>query len=319
MTLFDLSIIVVSYNTKEATLACLRSVIEQTRTVSYEIIAIDNASTDQSAEAIRSEFPNVALIASRENLGFAQANNVAARQARGKRILLLNPDTLVQNGAIDALMNFANQNPRAGIWGGRTTFLDGKANPSCLGDITLWSILCRACGLTYVFPRSAFFNPESIHMWDRLDRERDVDIVVGCFLLIDKSLWDTLGGFNPDFFMYGEEVDLCLRARKLGARPRMTPRATIIHFGGASEPSSEDKTVKILKGRITVMRVHWDALSLRVARWALLGTVAVRALASKVIRPPQRRGGGRDGRADMWGGVFRRRGEWLNGWPAASK
>lgn len=315
----DLSIVIVSYNTKDQTLDCLRSVIEQTRAISYEIIVIDNASSDGSAEAIQAGFPGVALIASKENLGFAGANNVAAQRASGQRLLLLNPDTLVQNAALDVLVAFAESHPQARIWGGRTTFPDGRVNPSCLGDITPWSIFCRACGLTYLFPRSRFFNPEYIHMWDPLDRDRDVDIVVGCFLLIDMALWRTLGGFNADFFMYGEEVDLSLRARKLGARPRMTPRATIIHFGGASETSTEDKTVKILKGRITVMKVHWNPVSLRLARWTLLATVAVRALASKIIAPPQHRGSGLDGRADRWGGVYRRRHEWLNGWPISPK
>lgn len=301
------------------TLECLRSVIEQTHTISYEIIVIDNASADGSAAAMLSEFPQIVLIDSKENLGFARANNVASQRARGKRLLFLNPDTLVLNGALDALVNFADHNPYARIWGGRTTFSDGTINPSCLGDITLWSILCRACGLTFLLPKSRFFNPEYIHMWDSLDHERDVDIVVGCFLLIDKSLWDTLGGFNPDFFMYGEEVDLCLRARKLGARPRITPKATIIHHGGGSEPSTEDKVVKILKGRITVMKVHWHLIELLIGRWILVATVALRAVASKIIHPPQRRGAGLDGRVDLWGAVFRRRSEWLQGWPTTPK
>lgn len=311
----DLSIAIVSYNTREQTLDCLRSVLEHTRRHTCEIIVVDNASTDGSAEAIGRDFPQVKLIASRENLGFARANNVAAEQARGKRLLLLNPDTKLTDPAIDHLLDFADRHPAAGIWGGRTTFPDGKINPSCLGDITLWSIVCRACGLTYLFPRSRFFNPEYVHLWDPLDREREVDIVVGCFLLIDKSLWDELGGFNPDFFMYGEEVDLSLRARKKGARPRMTPAATIIHYGGGSEPSTEDKVVKILRGRITVMKVHWHPATLLLARWILLATVAVRAAASKIIRPPQRRGAGLDRKANLWGAVFRRRHEWLAGWP----
>ena len=101
--------------------------------------------------------------------------------------------------------------------------------------------------------------------------------------------------------MYGEEVDLCLRARKRDARPHIAPRATIIHFGGGSEPSTEGKVVKILKGRITVMKVHWHPVSLLLGRWIILATVAVRAMGSRIIRPPQRRGAGLDGRTDLWG------------------
>lgn len=310
-----ISILVISFNTRQLTLDCLKSIYEQTRTLDYEVIVVDNASGDGSAEAIAAAFPQVDLVASQENLGFARANNIAAERARGKYLLLLNPDTVVQNGTLHELLDFAERNPSARIWGGRTTFADGTINPSCLGDMSLWSIFCRACGLTYLFPHSRLFNPEYVHMWDRLDRERDVDIVVGCFLLIDKLLWDKLGGFNPDFFMYGEEVDLCLRARKQGASPRITPRATIIHHGGCSEPSTEDKLVKILRGRITLMKMHWCPLTLLLARWILLVTVAVRAAASKIIHPPQRRGAGLDRRANVWGAVFRRRGEWLAGWP----
>lgn len=313
----DLSVVIVSYNTKEQTLECVRSVIEYTSRHTIEIVVVDNASVDGSADAIRQEFPNATLIASRENHGFARANNIAAASARGGRLLLLNPDTRLSNSAIDNLLDFADQHPSAGIWGGKTTFPDGTVNPSCLGDITLWSTVCRAFGLTYLFPRVRLFNPEYVHLWDPLDRERDVDIVVGCFLLIDKRLWDELGGFNPDFFMYGEEVDLSIRARRIGARPRITPTATIIHYGGGSEPSTEDKIVKILRGRITVMRVHWHPVNRVLASWLLLATVAIRAVASKVIGPPQRQGAGVDGLADVWGGVLRRRQEWLAGWPSA--
>lgn len=315
----DLSIAIVSYETREQILDCLRSVLEHTHRCTFEVIVVDNASTDGTVEAIRDVFPGVTVVASKENLGFAQANNVAARRAAGRRLLLLNPDTRLTDAAIDNLVAFADQHSDAGIWGGRTTFPDGTINPSCLGDITLWSTISRACGLTYLFPRSRFFNPESIHRWDPLDREREVDIVVGCFLLVDRSLWEALDGFDPDFFMYGEEVDFSLRARKRGARPRITPSATIIHYGGGSERSTEDKVVKILRGRITVMKVHWPRVSVLIGRWVLLATVALRAVASKIVRPPERRGGGLDGRVDLWGAVFRRRREWLGGWPTRSR
>lgn len=285
----------------------------------YEIIVIDNNSRDGSPEAISENFPQVNLIQRIDNLGFAGANNVASHGARGARLLLLNPDTLVLNGAIDAILKFADNTPQAKIWGGRAIFPDGAVNATCWNDITIWSSVCRAIGLTWLFPWSKLFNPESIHSWDPLEDERDVDIVVGCFLLIERSMWERLGGFNKTFFMYGDEVDLCIRARKLGARPRITPTATIIHYGGRSEASSEEKLIKIFKSRVTVMKVHWHPLSARLGRLLLLTTAGVRALGSLAFRPPERQGAGLDGRSNVWSAVFRRRNEWASGWePAVS-
>lgn len=310
----DLSIVIVSYNTRDMTLECLRSIIGQTTKTDYEIIVIDNLSQDGSAPAIRQEFPAVTVIEAPENLGFAQGNNFAANQANGRRILLLNPDTLILDGAIDTLFQFADRTPSARIWGGRTFFEDGMPNPSCLGDMTPWSLFCRAVGLTWLFPNSKRFNPEAIHLWDRLDQDLDVDIVVGCFLMIDRDLWLRLGGFNSRFFMYGDEADLCHRARKLGARPRVCVAARIIHHGGGSEPSSEDKLIKVLKGKVTLSKEHWTPAWQIFGQWMLVAMAAARALASPVCTPPSRRGAGLDGRGNIWGGVFRRRKEWLEGW-----
>jgi GT2 family glycosyltransferase len=311
------SIIIVSYNTKDVILPCIRSIIKETCLYNYEIIVIDNNSQDGSVAAIRENFPQVRLIEKSENLGFAGANNMAALSAQGSRLLLLNPDTVVLGSAVDAIIRFANMTPRAQVWGGRAIFPDQTINASCWNDMTIWSSFCRALGLTWIFPKSKLFNPESIHLWDSLDHERSVDIVVGCFLLIDKSMWDKLGGFNKAFFMYGDEVDLCIRARKLGARPRITPTATIIHYGGGSEPSSEDKLVKVFKGRITVMKMHWRPLAACLGCWILWITAGFRAFGSLFFHPPQRQGGGLDGRSDVWSGVFRRRKEWFSGWESA--
>lgn len=308
------SILIISYNTREMTLACIESVFEQTREHSFEVIVLDNRSQDGSAEAIRARFPQVRVHASMDNLGFAGGNNAAAAMARGKRLLLLNPDTVILDGAIDRLLEFADATAEAQVWGGRAVFPDGTINASCWNDMTLWSSICRGFGLTWLFPESKCLNPESIHKWDDLSEEREVDIVVGCFLMIDMALWERLGGFDPTFYMYGDEVDLCLRARKLGARPRITPKATIIHYGGGSEPSSEDKLVKVLKGRATVIREHWKPSAAVLGRWMLVATAGIRAAGSRLLRPPERKGAGRDSRTDVWSAVFRRRNEWRDGW-----
>src|SRR5690606_35725860 len=123
-------------------------------------------------------------------------------------------------------------------------------------------VFCVATGLSSLFRGSSLFNPEGYGGWKR-DTVREVDIVSGCFFLIRRELWERLGGFDPAFFMYGEEADLCLRARKLGARPMVTPEATIVHYGGASERVRADKMVRLLQAKALLIRRHWGPVAAR--------------------------------------------------------
>ncbi|MDF0583204.1 glycosyltransferase [Bradyrhizobium yuanmingense] len=309
----DISIIIVSYNTRTMTLECIRSILAQTTTVLYEVIVFDNASTDGSPEAIRANFPQLELIASQENLGFAGANNIAAMRARGRRFLLLNPDTLILDHAIDHLHEFADANPRFGIWGGRTVLSDGRLNPgSCWGDATLWSIFCFTTGLTSLKRSSAVFNPEGYGGWKR-DSIRAVDIVTGCFLLIDRELWKQLDGFDPEFFMYGEEADLCRRARKLGASPTITPAATIIHYGQSSEPDQAEQRIKVLAGRITLLRRHNSAATILAGKSLYMMLPLLRLLAYGTAGLVSGRSDLRE-KARNWRYVWQHRQRWVNGW-----
>lgn len=312
----DLTIVVVSYQTRDMTLACIRSVIEQTSTTSYEIIIFDNASADGSTDAIRCSFPDITLIASDENLGFARANNIAAARARGQRLLLLNPDTVVLDHAIDRLQAFASTHAASGIWGGRTVFPDGTLNPaSCWRRATLWSVLCRTLGLTR-FRASPLFNWEGYGGWAR-DTERQVDIVTGCFFLIDRALWDRCRGFDPLFFMYGEEADLCLRARRFGARPMITPDATIVHYGHSSEPHAVEQRIKVFAGRLSLMQRHQSALSIPLGRMLyntmVLSRIALFATAALLTGHPKMRL-----TAQAWRQTWQARARWINGWTDAA-
>jgi hypothetical protein len=211
----------------------------------------------------------VRLIGSSQNLGFAAANNRAADIANGDYLLLLNPDTIVLNGAIDSLFAFAKKYPSSGIWGGRTLFKDGSLNPSsCWGRQTVWSLFCQAVGLSVVFKHTRMFNPEGMGEWNR-EGVREVDIVSGCFLMIRRELWTALGGFREEFFMYGEEADLCLRAHSLGARPLVTSEATIIHYGGASERVLAEKLVRLLKAKALLIDMHFSPALRQMSRWLL--------------------------------------------------
>lgn len=257
----DITIIIISYNTKAMTLACLASVFKETQLISFEVIVLDNASEDGSAQAIAQDFPQVHLIALQENLGFAVGNNEAAKYAKGEYLLLLNPDTVVLEGAIDKLYQFAieNESSHYGIYGGRTFFADGQLNPtSCWAKPTPWSLFCLGSGLTFLFPKSNFFNPEAYGNWQR-NTIREVDIVTGCFFLLKKALWDEMNGFNPAFFMYGEEADLCLRVKaQKGLQPVLYPKAKIIHYGGASEKVRSGKLIKLFQAKILLMQYYWQ-------------------------------------------------------------
>jgi GT2 family glycosyltransferase len=243
----------------------LHSVFAQTRRHRFEACVIDNASCDSSADAIARAFPQIRLVRLDENIGFARANNLAATRTSGRLLLLLNPDTVVLNGAIDRLVDFASEHSEAGIWGGRTLFADGTLNPTCCwGRPTPWSVLCQAVGLSALFRGSRWFDPESLGTWKR-DSVRKVDITSGCFLAIRREWWDDLGGFDPAFFMYGEEADLCLRARERGGSCLLCPDAEIIHYGGASDRIPAEKQEKLFCAKARLFAKHWPA------GWARLG------------------------------------------------
>lgn len=279
----DVTVIVVSYNTRELTLKCLETLFAQTHVARMHVSVFDNASTDGSAEAVAQAFPQVELIASDENHGFAKANNIVAAKAQTEWLLLLNPDTEVHDGAVDALLAFSQSNPQAGITGGRTVFPDGSLNiASCWMRITPWSAFCMATGLTAAFRSSEIMNPEGIGNWQR-DTVREVDIVVGCFLMIPKALWDQLGGFDLKYFMYGEEADLCLRAKSMGYQPAITPEAQIMHLVGASSGKVARKVVMVAKARATLIRDHWPAIFVPYGLFTLWFWAALRRSSSAVL------------------------------------
>lgn len=307
----ELSVLLVNWNTREMTLECLRSLYAETRQTRFECIVTDNGSQDGSAEAIASEFPQVRLFAEKDNHGFAGATNLQIREVQAPMILLLNTDTVVMDGAIDKLMAFARETPEAGIWGGRTIFQDGRYNPtSCWRRITPWSAFCFASGLVKLFPESRIFNPERIDFVD--GRIEEVDIVTGCLFLISRDFWNKLGGFDPAFFMYGEEADLCLRAHALGARPLATPAATIIHHGGASAASRALKIIQMHGARAGLSQRHISGVGGKFASEMLVMGAWLRKIGYGIAARLSGKPAVREA-ADNWSTVWEKRNEWRNG------
>ncbi len=269
-----ISVLMVSHGTREMTLAALES-LAATTDLDHEVIVADTGAPDGSAAAIAAAHPGVRLIALPGNIGFGRAVNRAAAAARGEWLLLLNTDVMVLPGAVAALLAAARARPGAGIWGGRTLFADGRLNPTSVWRRpTPGSLALQASGLSRAFRGRAPFDPETYPGWAR-DDAREVDIVAGCFLLIGRPLWERLGGFDPAFEMYGEEADLCLRARALGAAPWFTPAATIVHHGGGSAASRPRQVAQISAARIGLARRHMAAPG----RWLAVASLRATALA----------------------------------------
>ena len=233
----DVSVIIVSWNTCAVTRDCLRSVFDQTRGIDFEVIVVDNASRDGSAEMVRREFPEAVLIENRENRGFAAANNQAMRLARGKYVLLLNSDTVLIDGAIQKSYAFIEKRPEAGVVGCKARNEDGSLQYTCLMFPGLVNQLLLAAGLSRAFPNNRFFGRAEMTWWDH-GEVREVDYVAGCFMLVRRAAIEQAGMMDEKYFMYAEEADWCLRLRRTGWKVFYYPGAEYYHLLGASEKSS---------------------------------------------------------------------------------
>lgn len=302
----DGSVVVVTYRCRDAARDCLASLYENAGDVSLEVVVVDNASGDGTDDLVREEFPDARLFALEENIGFGRAVNLAAEHARGEYLLLLNPDTVVHAGMPAELISFARSLPAPAICGGRTLRPDGRLDPgSCWGAPSLWSLFCFATMLSTAFKGSRVFDPESLGGWKR-DSVRDVDIVTGCLLFVPKELWLDLGGFDPRFFVYGEDADLALRAAAAGVRRVITPDAVVTHEVGVSSATRPDKLILLFRGKVTLLRKHWGPVKSRLGVALVAGGVGLRAVQARLLG----RGGGV---ASGWPALWRARSEWLPG------
>jgi len=307
----QVDIILVSYNTADYTVRAIESVFQQTKSTDVNLIVVDNNSSDHSVELISDKFPEVELIQTGANLGFAGGVNVGAKAGQAEYILLLNPDTVILDGAIDKLVDFAVKQPGAGIWGGVTLNNDLSLNPNnARARISFKTLLFSATGLSKVFRSSCFFNYDNYGCWDRKS-ERDVDVITGCFFLTPRRLWESLDGLDETFFMYAEEADYCIRAIDAGYQPRVTPSARIIHHGGVSEANLSGKMIKLLKGKAHFIKKHEPSWKQPIYKGLLLAHVFNKYLSSglavclkKDAKPAH----------EEWKKIFEQRSTWLAGY-----
>jgi GT2 family glycosyltransferase len=260
----DISVIIVSWNVSQYLEKCLESLAAAPARRSVEIIVVDNASSDGSAEMVKSHFPNVKLIRSDKNLGFAGANNVAIRQSQGRYVCLVNPDVEVLPGCIDALADFLDQNPTVGNVGPRVLNPDLTMQSTCRRFPTLWNNFCMATGLATAFKNSQLFAGEHMFYFHH-DRTLPVDVLVGCLWMMRREALETVGLLDEDFFMYGEDLDWCWRSWKTGWKVVFFPGAEAVHHRGGS---SAAQPIRCAVAQQKSILHYW---SKHQSTWATLG------------------------------------------------
>jgi GT2 family glycosyltransferase len=257
----ELSVIIVNWNVKDLLAQCLNSIYLQTRGQEVEIIVIDNASSDGSAEMVRSEFPRVRLIVNQQNQGFAKSCNKGIEIARGPFLLFLNPDTVILPHTLQKTVQFLKENTDVGMVGCKIVNPDGSLQYSCRSFPSLWNYFSESLFLHKIFPKNRwtgkFYGTSFPH-----DRVADVDVVLGAFMMSTKDVLDEVGCFDERFFIYSEETDLCYRLKERGKRVCFFPSAEIIHYGRASasqypvEMFEEDH-----RSRFLFLRKHYSDIT----------------------------------------------------------
>jgi len=256
MKMQDISVIIVSWNACSYLRNCLVSIQETGGELLHEIIVVDNASTDGSAEMVAKEFPDVVLIQSGENLGFARANNIGIKRATGKYLALVNSDVIVHKGCFQALARFLDDNPKAGLIGPHVVGGDGLLQRSCRRLPTVWNTICRVLALDSTFSQYSLFSGREMRHW-RHDNQAEVEVISGCFWLARRTAVEAVGGLDERFFFYAEDVDWCQRFGASGWKVVFVPSASATHFGGASSSNAPLRfSVEMLRANVTYWKKH---------------------------------------------------------------
>ncbi len=273
---FDVSIIIVSFNTRDLLRKCLQSIIQEAAQTKHEIIVIDNASKDHSAEMVAQEFPEVRLIRSDVNLGFGVANNAAIKMAQGQYILLLNSDAFLHERALEKALHNISTEPRVGIGGGRLVGPQGEWQPSARLFPSFLNEFLQMSGLAAKYPKSRFFGRYN-RTWDFPEHSCLTDWITGAFAIIPRVVFEAVGGFDENFFLYYEEVDLCKRIKDKGYTVAYWGDVIVTHLGGESSKTVKTDAFSKKEAMLTLWRVRSELLYFR-KHYGWLSTLLIASL-----------------------------------------
>ena len=274
----DISIIIVNYNVKEFIEQAITSIKKACKKLSYEIFIVDNASTDGSVELIKKKFPGVHLIANLDNKGFAAANNQALKKASGEYVLLLNPDTIVQEDTLHVILKFFEQHSDCGMVGCKILNPDGTLQLACRRSFpTPWIAFTKIAGLSKLFPHSKLFGKYNLTYLNE-NETCEVEAISGSFMFFRKQVIKKIGYLDESFFMYGEDLDWCFRIRDAGWKIYYLPEIKIIHFKGeSSKKSDRDLILQFYKAMKLFVEKHYQHRYLHFPQWLLLAGIWLRA------------------------------------------
>jgi N-acetylglucosaminyl-diphospho-decaprenol L-rhamnosyltransferase len=228
--MLDLSIIIVNWNTRDLLRDCLRSVYQSEGEFAFEVIVVDNCSSDESPGMVHEEFPEVHLIESSTNAGYACANNLGLRHLEARYYLLLNPDTVLPPHALEEMVGFMDAHPEAGMAGPKLVMADGSLDLACRRSFpTIENSFYKLFGLSRLFPNSRRFGQYNLTYLDP-DEKAEVDSVVGAFMMVRREVVEQVGGLDEQYFMYAEDLDWAWRAKKAGWKVYYYPEVTVLHY-----------------------------------------------------------------------------------------
>lgn len=266
----DLSIIIVSYNTKEFLRKLLFSISQNISSkISYEVIVVDNASSDNSSEMAEKEFPKVKLIANKKNFGFSKANNIGiAKTAKSRYVLFLNPDTLLKKGTIEEMIGFMDSHKDCGASTCKVIMSNGEIDDAThRGFPTPWNALTHFSGISKLVPHSAFLNGYYMG-WKDLEKIHEIDALAGAFMLVRREAGEEVKWWDEDYFFYGEDIDFCFMLKQKGWKIYYIPTVSIFHHKGAASgikkiskgvsTATKETKVRITKSRFSAMKIFYS-------------------------------------------------------------
>lgn len=278
---YMLSIIIVNYNTCNLLLDCLNSIYNTTN-INFEIIVVDNNSSDDSVFKIRSEFPEVKIIENRKNLGYAKAINHGFKESKGEIILFLNSDTIMIGDAIKETLNFLISRKEIGLLGCKLLNKDKTLQLSCRSFPSIWNYFTESFFLYKLFPKIKIFGKFYMSHF-KYDKVQEVDVVMGAFMMIKREIFNKIYGFDEKFFMYSEETDFCYRAKNAGWKVVFYPNAEIIHIGGGSTKLIPEKMfIESHKSQIKFCYKHHRKLYADIEKFLIFLGVLVRYTLAKL-------------------------------------